>query len=1480
MTRLGVDNEESYAWGEPDDVSPIGQAFGQDTQLQEFGKNVAGDVWEIVSGMSDLMKAAMLDVPTQVINRFRSYGQGEAGEAYRQAQADAATESFKAMGKGALKSVTDLASAEAWFENPVHNALTAYFLLQAGRQGASQSAKLFNKIYYKKLPKGLVKDFKQIQVMHEFGSEYLAGRKVPKHAEAVLKKMDPKAIDAYNRLVNKTSAAKARKFEYERGVEPRFKRTVAPEPEAPVETTVMEQPATLPRVVPAETVGGVATTTEYSPAIRINKMAYTGETYTAAFENLPAALQGKMGQAELGYVTKDGVFVSDVQLAGAQEKGMTPKVVAPKKKMKLPTVKPDTKGQGYKVTFFDPIEKRVIGREGEFVGESDNYYAFLDAQGRAFTVYKGGLQSTKLSDMKSPPTKPIQKTELPGVTDYSMTAQDAAATLKISKRKLGELIRNKTIAATREGKSYKIMRSEIDRFMGVEPAPEPVKLEAAADYAPEPSPAELEKAKKRWVVEAPTIEAPAEVAPEVATKVEIEVPTELAKDPILSDLYKAYTAVEKVRGDLKAQGNTKEAAQWDKDRKAILTGLHKRWAELGGTLNELAAVVKGARKTPAKAKVTAEETIDKITAGEKSVPPTERAGTGKKADVLRKAETRLSELDTMIETATISGAEHSEIARLVKERNDLRSRFLKGKGGKGVGTDEAISISKQIRLDYRSERAKFGVGVMTLDDLQHMVPKIKRHILPQVSSENRKILSKSDWYLYPNKRGSSLHRSGYPLRSNVVEQLMDLGKLSEHAQELEGGGWLIYKPFVIIGQDAASVPHEAIHVLQITDESWTGLGERAYRALRPFWEPHTEPWLHSYANRGGGIDNFRPEPDSPYPANDHMMRRIFKEVAAELGSENSLRQYVGKSAAKAMLSNLDMRDVLMEIDVKLHGRPKNANLGRTLQTIVDIAMEGEAPANKAQVIKSLRQLHANYLLRRHNLVTDVGVEGAGEELSRPEDVVVHGTDSLENVAGIIEEGLRGGHAGAQGAGYPFVLEYKRSDFRNLREVAHRPGDYIHSGTKEGVRPLRIIINTDDIAEVESVDDLMEKQEALMKEILGDRADTMSGEEMYDELMKNSKWKALDRRLDHAYDMKEMGYKPRTVDDLLRRAKSLAQEYGIPIHRGTWNEETESLGMGEELSRPVDPKETAVFEWMQKHGEAPFELDYGQNKILVTPSAKHPGSWQATHIVWNTPWGDITSNSYREMLFRLISKYDVDLSKAKVRKTEIRKDAIPKDGFVHGAPNSTLEEYLSNGIPWDAPGESRGTKFVARLDHPMGYKASMTAVGGFGPRNKGTEAVEAVVGVGRERSYEDPVAYILKRDIPVATIDKQEAIMEYVDAHPKMQELRKKKTIPGTKRIEYTIDELKQVHKEIRPDVEKAVGDLKDLPKSHVAQAELIGIPELGDMLATPDQIIGIIYDGPLTRVVQAFLTTGRTVPVYSSEGQLRLSADRAKKALK
>ena len=213
------------------------------------------------------------------------------------------------------------------------------------------------------------------------------------------------------------------------------------------------------------------------------------------------------------------------------------------------------------------------------------------------------------------------------------------------------------------------------------------------------------------------------------------------------------------------------------------------------------------------------------------------------------------------------------------------------------------------------------------------------------------------------------------------------------------------------------------------------------------------------------------------------------------------------------------------------------------------------------------------------------------------------------------------------------------------------------------------------------------------------------------------------------------------------------------------------------------------------------------------------------------------------------------------KPDVRRNLYDlSDHYVHGGPVKGLSEVLKDGISFRETEEGRAI-FVGRLDHPLGYQASMTAVGGFGPRTDTTVGLEKQVGIGKERQYE-PIAYILTPQLPAYTRDQLIDLDDRLEHMPEHQEFWKG-------RARASREELQQLYSKLRPELLKMMGPAK-ADQSHRKDPELILREELAGEKIEPKDIVGLVYDGALEPVMEAMKESGKALPIYGSDGMLRL----------
>lgn len=214
-----------------------------------------------------------------------------------------------------------------------------------------------------------------------------------------------------------------------------------------------------------------------------------------------------------------------------------------------------------------------------------------------------------------------------------------------------------------------------------------------------------------------------------------------------------------------------------------------------------------------------------------------------------------------------------------------------------------------------------------------------------------------------------------------------------------------------------------------------------------------------------------------------------------------------------------------------------------------------------------------------------------------------------------------------------------------------------------------------------------------------------------------------------------------------------------------------------------------------------------------------------------------------------------------------KPTLPSEGFVHGAPISTLPQYLKEGIPHGSTEEGQGLSFVGRLDHPAGYQASMTAAGGFGPMSKFSRELSSRMPVGRER-FNERVAYTLDPKTRVIPKNMFDQLDDLVEAHPEYIKItQNRNVIPKV--------EMDSLHSRIRDDIfsKLMAGTSRPVTSySHRMLPELAGTEDISAKLATPSQITGLVYDGPLQNIYKHAQQAGKRV--FDSNGALRYDPTR------
>jgi excisionase family DNA binding protein len=115
------------------------------------------------------------------------------------------------------------------------------------------------------------------------------------------------------------------------------------------------------------------------------------------------------------------------------------------------------------------------------------------------------------------------------MTDELCTVEFAAKRLKVHPKTVLRFIRDSRLRATRVGKSYRILRADLDAFAGVPPAEEVVAREA-------------------WVTS--IVDVPG-IGPELARKLASQVPSALAARPSDGTPFRADVIYEPERAHLK-----------------------------------------------------------------------------------------------------------------------------------------------------------------------------------------------------------------------------------------------------------------------------------------------------------------------------------------------------------------------------------------------------------------------------------------------------------------------------------------------------------------------------------------------------------------------------------------------------------------------------------------------------------------------------------------------------------------------------------------------------------------------------------------------------------------------------------------------------------------------------------------------------------------------------------------------------------------
>jgi hypothetical protein len=174
------------------------------------------------------------------------------------------------------------------------------------------------------------------------------------------------------------------------------------------------------------------------------------------------------------------------------------------------------------------------------------------------------------------------------------------------------------------------------------------------------------------------------------------------------------------------------------------------------------------------------------------------------------------------------------------------------------------------------------------------------------------------------------------------------------------------------------------------------------------------------------------------------------------------------------------------------------------------------------------------------------VETEPAKPAKLKEPIMHGTD-IEALAPILDEGLRpGSSVGGQATESPIILVFEKGELGTNR-VPHRPGDHI---TSKSAKPKEILFDIDAYDTVRPAEEIINAQERLLKELeeSGEipKADTVSPEEYYNIVSKNSEYRSLERELDASM---ERG--PVSPEQILEEIKSKAGN--TPVYEITLDE---------------------------------------------------------------------------------------------------------------------------------------------------------------------------------------------------------------------------------------------------------------------------------------------------------------------------------------
>lgn len=199
-------------------------------------------------------------------------------------------------------------------------------------------------------------------------------------------------------------------------------------------------------------------------------------------------------------------------------------------------------------------------------------------------------------------------------------------------------------------------------------------------------------------------------------------------------------------------------------------------------------------------------------------------------------------------------------------------------------------------------------------------------------------------------------------------------------------------------------------------------------------------------------------------------------------------------------------------------------------------------------------------------------------------------------------------------------------------------------------------------------------------------------------------------------------------------------------------------------------------------------------------------------------------------------------------------------FTHGIPFFALEKALQEGVPIGAGEEGLAT-FFGRLDQPGGYAQSATAIGGFGPLARTTPEFTPKKAIGRER-FDTRAALIVEPKVEPYPPELGEPLGDFAERLPEHQEFWKNRTVASHA-------EVAELNERIRPAVLARLEELRQPTRR--GRKELIALGETHRLGVSPDEIVAVVYDGNLSDIRKAMEQAGRFVPIYDSNGNLRIS---------